>query len=262
LSNTVNSIEGSLGTAIDAALADGLTSINEVIAALQAQVDNIATSEDVDNITETLGGVEQDLQDLLDSNNVYSNPVNIYNVATLDFADALGDRLNIVNSPINIYAIPEMDSIKLQTVVNRIKVVVGNFNYFAKNSEIATISFNSLSAVLDLIVAAPHNLSFSTLSSAGKITLGTNYDNKVKGFKFNPKTQRKEIGGFPKHAVISSHDLRRSFATNFFGKISTPILMNMTGHSKESTFMTYIGRNPNRDSYADTFMEGVMQIER
>ena len=84
----------------------------------------------------------------------------------------------------------------------------------------------------------------------------------VKGFKFNPKTQRKEIGVFPKHAVISSHDLRRSFATNFFGKISTPILMNMTGHSKESTFMTYIGRNPNRDSYADTFMEGVMQIER
>lgn len=85
---------------------------------------------------------------------------------------------------------------------------------------------------------------------------------KVKGFKFNPETQRKEIGVFPKHAVISSHDLRRSFATNFFGKISTPVLMNMTGHSKESTFMTYIGRDPNRDSYADTFMEGVMQIER
>lgn len=84
----------------------------------------------------------------------------------------------------------------------------------------------------------------------------------VKGFKFNPKTQRKEVGVFPKHCVISSHDLRRSFATNFFGKISTPVLMNMTGHSKESTFMTYIGRDPNRDSYADTFMEGVMQIAR
>ena len=82
----------------------------------------------------------------------------------------------------------------------------------------------------------------------------------VQGFKFNPESQRKEMGVFPKHEVISSHDLRRSFATNFFGKIPTPVLMNMTGHSKESTFMTYIGRDPNRDAYADTFMEGVLQL--
>lgn len=82
----------------------------------------------------------------------------------------------------------------------------------------------------------------------------------VRGFKFNSTTKRKEMGLFPKHHVISSHDLRRSFATNFFGKIPTPILMNMTGHVKESTFMGYIGWDPNRDSYADAFMEGVMQL--
>ncbi|MDG2387156.1 MAG: phage integrase SAM-like domain-containing protein [Flavobacteriaceae bacterium] len=82
----------------------------------------------------------------------------------------------------------------------------------------------------------------------------------VSSFKFNPKTQRKEMGVFPKYKVISSHDLRRSFATNFFGKIPTPVLMQMTGHSKESTFMSYIGRDPNRDSYADSFMEGVVHL--
>lgn len=70
------------------------------------------------------------------------------------------------------------------------------------------------------------------------------------------------MGVFPKHAVISSHDLRRSFATNFFGKIPTPVLMQMTGHAKESTFMTYIGRDPNRDSYADTFMEGILTLKK
>jgi integrase len=85
---------------------------------------------------------------------------------------------------------------------------------------------------------------------------------KVSSFKFNSQTQRKEMGVFPKHEVISSHDLRRSFATNFFGKIPTPVLMHMTGHSKESTFMSYIGRDPNRDAYADSFMEGVMQLEK
>ena len=87
-------------------------------------------------------------------------------------------------------------------------------------------------------------------------------DQQVQGFKFNPTTQRKEMGIFPKYAVISSHDLRRSFATNFFGKIPTPVLMQMTGHAKESTFMSYIGRDPNRDSYADTFMDGVMQLAK
>ena len=83
----------------------------------------------------------------------------------------------------------------------------------------------------------------------------------VKGFKFNPKTQRKELGIFPKYSVISSHDLRRSFATNFFGKIPTPVLMEMTGHSREATFMFYIGRDPNRDAFADRFMEGVLKIQ-
>ena len=83
----------------------------------------------------------------------------------------------------------------------------------------------------------------------------------VKGYQYNPETKRKEIGLFPKYQVISSHDLRRSFATNFFGKIETPILMNMTGHSRESTFLSYIGRNNNRDAYADIFMSGVLKIQ-
>ena len=82
----------------------------------------------------------------------------------------------------------------------------------------------------------------------------------VKGFKLNPKTQRKEMGLFSKYSVIASHDLRRSFATNFFGKITTPILMNMTGHTREATFMSYIGRDPNKDVVTDRFMEGVQRI--
>lgn len=85
---------------------------------------------------------------------------------------------------------------------------------------------------------------------------------KVQGYKFSAKTHRKEWGFFPKYTVITAHDLRRSFATNFFGKIPTPVLMQMTGHSKESTFMSYIGRDPNRDAYADAFMEGVLSLSR
>ena len=49
--------------------------------------------------------------------------------------------------------------------------------------------------------------------------------------------------------------MRRSFATNYFGKIETPILMEITGHSRESTFLCYIGENSNKDAVADVFME-------
>ena len=35
----------------------------------------------------------------------------------------------------------------------------------------------------------------------------------------------------------------------------TPLLMNITGHSKESTFLTYIGTHQNKDALADLFMQ-------
>jgi len=76
----------------------------------------------------------------------------------------------------------------------------------------------------------------------------------VRGYKNNPETRRKEHGDFPKYELICAHDLRRSFATNYFGKVETPILMSITGHSKETTFLAYIGANPNKDAMADAFM--------
>jgi hypothetical protein len=49
--------------------------------------------------------------------------------------------------------------------------------------------------------------------------------------------------------------MRRSFASNYYGKIETPLLMNITGHTKESTFLTYIGTHQNKDALADLFMQ-------
>lgn len=49
-------------------------------------------------------------------------------------------------------------------------------------------------------------------------------------------------GVYPKHELISSHICRRSFATNFYGRIPTPVLMNITAHGSERTFLSYIGK--------------------
>ena len=54
--------------------------------------------------------------------------------------------------------------------------------------------------------------------------------------------------------------MRRSFATNYFGKIETPILMEITGCSRESTFLSYNGENPNKDAIADVFMERLRRL--
>ncbi|WP_430816587.1 phage integrase SAM-like domain-containing protein [Carboxylicivirga sp. RSCT41] len=57
------------------------------------------------------------------------------------------------------------------------------------------------------------------------------------------KTFRNVSGVFPKHELITSHICRRSFATNYYGDIPTPLLMSATGHTTENKFLIYIGKS-------------------
>lgn len=54
---------------------------------------------------------------------------------------------------------------------------------------------------------------------------------------------RKEMGLYPKHELVSSHIGRRSFATNYYGKIPTSLLIAATGHGTEQMFLKYIGKS-------------------
>jgi len=59
----------------------------------------------------------------------------------------------------------------------------------------------------------------------------------------------------PKWEAISSHIGRRSFASNFYGKIPTPLLMEATGHSTEEMFHRYIGTMTQRSLMLATYFE-------
>ena len=85
-------------------------------------------------------------------------------------------------------------------------------------------------------------------------------DQVIKGNKMSSVTKRVALGMYPKYELITSHSIRRSFATNYFGKIETPILMEITGHSRESTFLSYIEENQNKDAVADVFMERLRRL--
>jgi integrase len=75
----------------------------------------------------------------------------------------------------------------------------------------------------------------------------------VMGRKRNKDTNRNEKKLRPKFEYISTHTGRRTFATLHYNKIRTPIIMRVTGHKKESTFLEYI--NQNNDDHLETFLD-------
>lgn len=63
---------------------------------------------------------------------------------------------------------------------------------------------------------------------------------------------RKKTGIYKKWELVTSHIGRRSMATNFYGKIPTSFLINITNHATESQFLSYVGKS-NKDLAKETF---------
>lgn len=70
-------------------------------------------------------------------------------------------------------------------------------------------------------------------------------DGPTEGAVMNVRTKRKEAGVFPKYMLVSSHTCRRSFATNLYlMNFPTLSIMKITGHTTESSFLSYIKVTP------------------
>lgn len=83
-----------------------------------------------------------------------------------------------------------------------------------------------------------------------KVCQRANIEDPLQGTKFDPQKKKKVKKKYPKWELVSSHIGRRSFSTNNFGKIPTALLMQMTGHSTEQMFLTYIGKSNNDHALA------------
>lgn len=64
-----------------------------------------------------------------------------------------------------------------------------------------------------------------------------------KGNYIKKGVKRNVEGDYPKHELVSSHICRRSFATNNYGMLPTPLIMQIMAHSTEKMFLKYIGKN-------------------
>ena len=57
------------------------------------------------------------------------------------------------------------------------------------------------------------------------------------------KEKRKISGTYPKWELMASHVCRRSFCTNLYGTLPTPLIMSISAHSSEKMLLNYIGKD-------------------
>jgi integrase len=57
------------------------------------------------------------------------------------------------------------------------------------------------------------------------------------------KQKRKVSGIYPKWELMASHVCRRSFCTNLYGILPTPLIMSISAHSSEKMLLNYIGKD-------------------
>lgn len=75
----------------------------------------------------------------------------------------------------------------------------------------------------------------------------------TEGYKFDSQSKRKVLGTYPKYELVTTHSFRRSFATNWYSRMQTSLIMEITGHSKESQFKEYINIRENKQEKAKDF---------
>ena len=67
---------------------------------------------------------------------------------------------------------------------------------------------------------------------------------------------RKKKGIYEKWELVGSHIGRKSYCTNFYSKIPTSLLLEVSGHSEERTLLSYIGK---KDPQNAKMMKGYYQ---
>lgn len=94
------------------------------------------------------------------------------------------------------------------------------------------------------------------------------YAKKSQVVKVNNKNVIRKISAlYPKHELITTRTFRRSFATNYYGKIDTPLIMKVTGHTTEKVLKSYInvsdtGNITNTKQQIDNYHEKRKEVKK
>ena len=147
-----------------------------------------------------------------------------------------GDLLNLTKKKINSefieYVAQKTDQKIVLPLHWQVKVIMEKCNGLPH--KISTQKYN------DYIKLVCFEVGINELIEGAK---SVDVNNKDKTKPKKPKIFRKEKGIYKKWELVSTHIGRRSFATNHYGKLPTPVLMSATGHTTEKMFLNYIGKS-------------------
>jgi len=194
LAGTVNSLQSSLSGQIDTALADGLADIDAAITELEAATADVASTEDVQAITDAVAENQADLDELLAQSSVFTGDVLINSIPTLDAFHSMGDNLAIVNGNVIINPTAEMDTAKLQEIADVILTVTKDVTVTSAASTISEIVFNNLSGVATLTMEQAGGYHFPALVSAASINLSDKYESTITRVNFPVLTTVNSMG--------------------------------------------------------------------
>lgn len=126
--------------------------------------------------------------------------------------------------------------------------------YQSKNDKWVNVPFLNQIAISIVKNDFPYSISLQKFNDYMKdVVKICGFNEPTEGKKFNKETGRKEFGIYPKYEISSSHCMRRSFATNWHQNMETSIIMEITGHAKESQFYEYINVRVDKEKGARNF---------
>jgi uncharacterized protein YqfB (UPF0267 family) len=132
--------------------------------------------------------VETDLADLLTSNNIYSTDVTISDAASMASALALGNKVALVNATVTITDAATVSDTDIQTFINRIKTMNGNFVYDSGSATGAAPTFNEMVSAKAITITQAGDISFTKLAGATTININDAYESKVTSVDFGALT--------------------------------------------------------------------------
>ena len=194
LAGTVNSLQSSLSSQIDTALADGLADIDEAVADLNSAAENVANADDVQDIQDAIQENQDDLEELLAQSSVYTGDVLINSIPTLDAYHSMGDNLAIVNGNVIIQPSTDMDMAKVQEIADVILTVTKDITVTSAASTIQEIVFNNLSGVATLTMEQAGGYHFPVLKSAASINLSDKFESTITRVNFPALTSVNSMG--------------------------------------------------------------------
>lgn len=159
-------------------LAASLATLQAEVDAVQASLATAATASAVAALQVELDALEADLDDLLVSNNVYATDITITDAASMASALALGNKVALMNATVTITDASTVSDTDLQTFIDRIKTMNGNFVYSSGSATGYAPTFDQMVSAKAITLTTAGDISFKALTSATTITINDAYTTK------------------------------------------------------------------------------------